>query len=127
MFYNATFHSIEFEYSMGRERYLLFYSSYNRSYNEPIQYKTSNQTRDLIRNIIEAKAHVNIVVYRNTSSYVASSLFTTAENTIKVILTDEIERSPDVLNRNIMIWEEDILSPYFARLIFEKMKSILCS
>ena len=98
------------------------YSSFNTSRD-----KSKDQTKQWIRRK-EVTGDINIVVYHNEHDHVAKSLFTTQENTVKVIISDQIKTSPLLLTSgDIMVWEEDVLSPYFAKIIFERIKPIICN
>ena len=51
----------------------------------------------------------------------------TFDNTIIIVVDDKITESP-MINKdgNFVLWEEDIMSPLFIRMLIQKMNSIIC-
>ena len=91
------------------------------------EFRGFNETKE-IKKIVEKTGgnnHIHVQIYYRDITFDVSPF--TFNNTIKIILDDNIKESP-ILNKdgNFVIWEEDILSPLFINLLIEKMNSMLC-
>ena len=89
-------------------------------------YKASDHVRNRISKS-QNEADINIVLYHQQANYEFLLPLQNDKNTIKVIVNDQITTSPLLQNNTIInCWEEDLLSPHFNQLLFQRMYSIIC-
>ena len=94
------------------------------------EYVGNRMTKHNLTNWLDERGNninVHIIVYNKQVSVNQTMPPFTLNNTVQVIVDDDIPDSPMTENGNIMmIWNEDLMSPFLINMVLEKVNSILC-